>query len=69
MIFSGRKRRFDRKKHRAILIVALVAFMGLSLGTALAASGSEGAIIFTLNALGPEKVGVVKEVFGQMGAR
>lgn len=41
MKFSGRKRRFDWKKHRAILIGVLVAFMGLSLGTALAASGGD----------------------------
>jgi F-type H+-transporting ATPase subunit b len=41
MKFSGRKRRFDWKKQRAILIGVLVAFMGLSLGTALAASGGD----------------------------
>ena len=41
MKFSGRKRQFDWKKHLAILIVVLVAFMGLSLGTALAASGGD----------------------------
>ena len=41
MKFSGRKRRFDSKKYRAILIVVLVALMGLSLGTALAASGGD----------------------------
>lgn len=41
MKFSGRKWRFDWKKHRAILIGVLVAFMGLSLGTALAASGGD----------------------------
>jgi len=41
MKFSGRKQRFDWGKHRAILIGVLVAFMGLSLGTALAASGEE----------------------------
>jgi F-type H+-transporting ATPase subunit b len=41
MKFSGRKRRFDWKNHRAILIGVLVAFMGLSLGTALAASGGD----------------------------
>ncbi len=38
---SGRKRRHDWKNHRAILIGVLVAFMGLSLGTALAASGGD----------------------------
>jgi len=41
MKFLGRKRRFDWKKHRTILIGVLVAFMGLSLGTALAASGGD----------------------------
>ena len=41
MKFSGRKRRFDWKKQRAILIVVLVAFMSLSMGTALAASGGD----------------------------
>ena len=41
MKFSDRKRQFDWKKHRAILIVVIVAFMGLSLGTALAASGGD----------------------------
>jgi F-type H+-transporting ATPase subunit b len=41
MKFSGRKRRFDWKNHRALLIGVLVAFMGLSLGTALAASGGD----------------------------
>jgi len=41
MKFSGRKRRFDWEKHRVILIGVLVAFMGLSLGTALAASGGD----------------------------
>jgi len=34
------------------------------LKTALAASGSEGVIIFKLRALSPEKMRVVKEVFG-----
>ena len=41
MKFSGRKRRFDWKKQRVILIVVLVAFMSLSMGTALAASGGD----------------------------
>ena len=41
MKFSGRKRRFDWKKQRVIFIVVLVAFMSLSMGTALAASGGD----------------------------
>ena len=41
MKFSGRKRRFDWKKQRVILMVVLVAFMSLSMGTALAASGGD----------------------------
>jgi hypothetical protein len=39
------------------------------LKTALTASGSQGAIIFNLSALSPGKVGVVREVFSEMGAR
>jgi hypothetical protein len=39
------------------------------LKTALAASGSQGAIIFNLSALSPGKVGVVREVFSEMDAR
>ena len=42
MKFSGRKQQFDWKKQRVILIVVLVAFMSLSMGTALAASGGKG---------------------------
>ena len=41
MKFSVPKRRFDRKKYQTILIVVLVACIGLSLGTALAASGGD----------------------------
>ena len=41
MKFSVPWRRFDRKKYQTILFVVLVAFIGLSLGTALAASGGD----------------------------
>lgn len=41
MKFFGGKQRFDWKKHRAILIVVLVFFMSLSLGTSLEASGGD----------------------------
>lgn len=41
MKFSGCKRQFDWKKHRAILICLVLVFVSLSLGTALAASGGD----------------------------
>ena len=41
MKFSDREQGFDWEKHRAILIWVLVAFVSLSLGTALAASGGD----------------------------
>jgi hypothetical protein len=39
------------------------------LKTALTTSGSQGVIIFNLTALGPDKVRVVREILGEMGAR
>lgn len=38
------------------------------LNIALEASGSQGVIIFNLRALSPQKIRVVKEVFGRSGS-